>query len=120
MLGNFFTFDFYFNPADPTNSDPNYITLKNNGSHFEIWVNGDLYHSELASNITELMSAVSEIAALKAQLELPKGVIHVISDIHGEAKKLRHVINNASGSLRPLVKLRPPRIRGVILLCGWE
>ena len=44
-----------------------------------------------------------EIAALKAQLELPKGVIHVISDIHGEAKKLRHVINNASGRLRPLV-----------------
>ena len=30
--------------------------------------------------------------------------VHVISDIHGEDKKLRHVINNASGTLRPLVE----------------
>ena len=28
----------------------------------------------------------------------------MISDIHGEDKKLRHVINNASGTLRPLVE----------------
>ncbi|GAA5484458.1 fructose-bisphosphatase class III [Haloferula sargassicola] len=57
----------------------------------------------LAERFPTIESAVSEIAALKAQLELPKGVIHVISDVHGEAKKLRHVINNASGRLRPLV-----------------
>ncbi len=37
-------------------------------------------------------------------MSLPKGAIHVISDIHGEDKKLRHVINNASGTLRPLVE----------------
>ena len=37
-------------------------------------------------------------------LTLPKGTIHVISDIHGEDKKLRHVINNASGTLRPLIE----------------
>jgi len=60
-------------------------------------------HRALAERYPTIESAVSEIAALKAQLELPKGVIHVISDIHGEAKKLRHVINNASGRLRPLV-----------------
>ncbi|MBB5352494.1 fructose-1,6-bisphosphatase-3 [Haloferula luteola] len=60
-------------------------------------------HRALAERFPTIESAVSEIAALKAQLELPKGVIHVISDIHGEAKKLRHVINNASGRLRPLV-----------------
>ena len=35
---------------------------------------------------------------------LPKGVIHVISDIHGDDTKLRHVINNASGTLRPLIE----------------
>src|SRR5690606_19239828 len=29
---------------------------------------------------------------------------HVISDVHGEYKKLRHVINNASGSLKPIVE----------------
>jgi fructose-1,6-bisphosphatase-3 len=48
-------------------------------------------------------SAVAELAALRARLILPKGVVHVISDVHGEYKKLRHVINNASGRLRPLV-----------------
>ncbi|MEM1085997.1 MAG: fructose-bisphosphatase class III [Verrucomicrobiota bacterium] len=64
----------------------------------------DLLHRVLAERFPTIESAVSEIAALKAQLELPKGVIHVISDIHGEAKKLRHVINNASGRLRPLVE----------------
>ena len=61
-------------------------------------------HGVLAERFPTIGSAVSEIAALKSQLELPKGVIHVISDIHGEAKKLRHVIHNASGRLRPLVE----------------
>ncbi len=49
-------------------------------------------------------SAMAEIARLSAVLTLPKGTVHVISDIHGEDKKLRHVINNASGTLRPLVE----------------
>jgi fructose-1,6-bisphosphatase-3 len=48
--------------------------------------------------------ALAEIARLSAVLTLPKGTVHVISDIHGEDKKLRHVINNASGTLRPLVE----------------
>src|SRR5919107_728058 len=48
--------------------------------------------------------ALAEAAALRASLLLPKGVVHVVSDVHGEYKKLRHVINNASGSLRPLVE----------------
>ncbi|OGH61063.1 MAG: fructose 1,6-bisphosphatase [Candidatus Lindowbacteria bacterium RIFCSPLOWO2_12_FULL_62_27] len=48
-------------------------------------------------------AATAEIAGLRARLTLPKGAVHVISDIHGEYRKLVHVINNASGSLRPLV-----------------
>ncbi|MDT7779847.1 MAG: fructose,6-bisphosphatase [Acidobacteriota bacterium] len=48
--------------------------------------------------------ALAEVAALRASLSLPKGVVHVVSDVHGEYKKLRHIINNASGSLRPLVE----------------
>ena len=48
--------------------------------------------------------ALAEAAALRAALGLPKGVVHVVSDVHGEYKKLRHIINNASGSLRPLVE----------------
>ena len=58
----------------------------------------------LANEIPNIDSATSEIARLSAELTLPKGTIHVISDIHGEYKKLRHVINNASGTLRPLVE----------------
>jgi fructose-1,6-bisphosphatase-3 len=49
-------------------------------------------------------AAVAEIARLSAELTLPKGAIHVLSDVHGEDVKLRHVINNASGTLRPLVE----------------
>ncbi len=49
-------------------------------------------------------SAVAEVARLAAVLPLPKGTIHVLSDVHGEDRKLRHVINNASGTLRPLVE----------------
>lgn len=58
----------------------------------------------LAEHYPTLSSAASEVAALRAAKELPKGVIHVISDVHGENRKLRHVINNASGRLRPLVE----------------
>jgi fructose-1,6-bisphosphatase-3 len=49
-------------------------------------------------------SAICEAAALRAMLSLPKGIVHVISDVHGEDAKLRHVINNASGALRTLVE----------------
>jgi fructose-1,6-bisphosphatase-3 len=49
-------------------------------------------------------AAIAEIARLAAVQTLPKGAVHVISDIHGEDKKLQHVINNASGTLRPLVE----------------
>jgi fructose-1,6-bisphosphatase-3 len=58
----------------------------------------------LSQQYPTISSAAAEVAALRATKELPKGVIHVISDIHGENQKLRHVINNASGRLRPLVE----------------
>jgi fructose-1,6-bisphosphatase III len=48
-------------------------------------------------------AAIAEAATLRATLSLPMGVVHVISDIHGEDAKLRHVINNGSGALRTLV-----------------
>ncbi len=57
-----------------------------------------------ARQFPNIDSALAEIARLSAVLTLPKGTVHVISDIHGEDKKLRHVINNASGTLRPLVE----------------
>lgn len=58
----------------------------------------------LSREIPNIDCAIAEIARFAAELTLPKGTIHVISDIHGEDKKLRHVINNASGTLRPLVE----------------
>ncbi len=58
----------------------------------------------LATQFPNIDSATAEIARLAAVLTLPKGTVHVISDIHGEDKKLRHVVNNASGSLRPLIE----------------
>ncbi len=49
-------------------------------------------------------AALSEIGHLEAVLTLPKGTVHVVSDVHGEHKKLKHIVNNASGSLRPFVE----------------
>src|SRR5215218_9863846 len=58
----------------------------------------------LAARYPTADMALAEAAALRASLSLPKGTVHVVSDVHGEYKKLRHIINNASGSLRPLVE----------------
>src|SRR3984893_12399203 len=74
----------------------------------------------LAREFPNIDSAVRKTARLSAELTLPKGEIHVISDIHGEDKKLRHVINNASGTLRPLVerlfkgRMSPAQLQGVL------
>ena len=68
----------------------------------------------LAQRYPTAESAITEIAALEASRSLPAGIVHVISDIHGEDAKLRHIINNASGALRQLVeetlrdRLSPP------------
>jgi fructose-1,6-bisphosphatase-3 len=58
----------------------------------------------LAAKFPTVDEAISEAASLRAKLTLPMGVVHVISDVHGEDIKLRHVINNASGALRTLVE----------------
>jgi fructose-1,6-bisphosphatase-3 len=49
-------------------------------------------------------AALAEIARLSAELTLPRGAVHIVSDVHGEDVKLRHIVNNASGTLRPLVE----------------
>jgi fructose-1,6-bisphosphatase-3 len=58
----------------------------------------------LALEYPNVDAAIAETARLAAVQTLPKSAVHVISDIHGEDKKLQHVINNASGTLRPLVE----------------
>ncbi len=57
----------------------------------------------LAKRYPTMDAVVARIAHVRAVLTLPKGTIHVVSDVHGEHKKLKHIINNASGTLRPLV-----------------
>ncbi|MBS1118174.1 MAG: Fructose,6-bisphosphatase [Deltaproteobacteria bacterium] len=58
----------------------------------------------LAKRYPNIPSALAELANLHAILTLQKPTVHVVSDVHGEYVKLRQVINNASGSLRPLVE----------------
>jgi fructose-1,6-bisphosphatase-3 len=58
----------------------------------------------LALRFPTIDTALAELSALQAGLSLAKGTVHVVSDVHGEYKKLRHIINNASGTLRPLVE----------------
>jgi fructose-1,6-bisphosphatase-3 len=76
----------------------------------------------LSREIPNIHAAVAEIARFSAELTLPQGTIHVISDVHGEDQKLRHVINNASGTLRPLVErlfqehLTPARFEELLTL----
>ncbi|HEX3478242.1 MAG TPA: fructose-bisphosphatase class III [Kofleriaceae bacterium] len=62
-----------------------------------------LTHLEiLARRFPDARAVLAELANLQAVLILPKPTVHVVSDVHGEYVKLRQVINNASGSLRPL------------------
>ncbi len=63
-----------------------------------------VYLRALSAQYPNSDATLAAIAKLHASLTLPKGTIHVISDIHGEFKKLIHVLHNASGSLRPLVE----------------
>ena len=45
-------------------------------------------------------SVCTEIINLRAILNLPKGTEHYVSDIHGEYEGFRHIMRNASGSVR--------------------
>ena len=63
-----------------------------------------VYLRALGAQYPNAEAVLAAVAAVRATLTLPKGTIHVVSDVHGEFKKLVHVINNASGSLRPLVE----------------
>jgi fructose-1,6-bisphosphatase III len=60
------------------------------------------YLTALAKRYPNVPAALAELANLEGILTLPAPTVHVVSDVHGEYVKLRQVINNASGSLRPL------------------
>jgi fructose-1,6-bisphosphatase-3 len=58
----------------------------------------------LAKRYPSRDAVLAELANLEAILTLPRPRVHIVSDVHGEFVKLRQVIANASGSLRPLVE----------------
>ena len=58
------------------------------------------YLKLLAKQFPSATAAATEIINLKAILSLPKGTEHFLADIHGEDEAFRHVLQNASGSIR--------------------
>ncbi|MGD0624428.1 MAG: fructose-bisphosphatase class III [Thermodesulfobacteriota bacterium] len=64
---------------------------------------GDLQRL-LAYRFRSIAAASVEIPYLEGILQLPKGTVHIVSDLHGESRKLQPILNNASGSLRPFVE----------------
>ena len=58
----------------------------------------------LAKRYPDVDAVLAELANLESVLTLPRPRVHIVSDVHGEHVKLRQVIANASGSLRPIVE----------------
>ena len=58
------------------------------------------YLKLLAREYPSIQAASAAMITLSAQLNLPKGTEHFLSDIHGEYEAFRHVLNNGSGSIR--------------------
>lgn len=54
----------------------------------------------LAQQFPSIQAASTAIIGLTAQLSLPKGTEHFVSDVHGEYEALRHLLKNGSGSIR--------------------
>jgi fructose-1,6-bisphosphatase-3 len=58
------------------------------------------YLKLLAVQFPSIQAASSEIINLSANLQLPKGTEHFLSDIHGEYEAFAHVIKSGSGSIQ--------------------
>lgn len=58
------------------------------------------YLQLLAKSYPTIQAASTEIINLNAQMQLPKGTEHFLSDIHGEYEACLHVLRNSSGSIK--------------------
>jgi fructose-1,6-bisphosphatase III len=58
------------------------------------------YLQLLARQYPSIRAASTAIIDLNAQLLLPKGTEHFVSDVHGEYEAFRHVLKNGSGSIK--------------------
>lgn len=63
------------------------------------------YLSSLAKEYPTIQAICCEIINLKAVLNLPKGTEHYISDLHGEYKLFKHLMNNCSGVIKEKVNI---------------
>jgi len=66
----------------------------------ELDINTLKYLKMLSRNYPTIQSVSTEIINLRAIVNLPKGTEHYLSDIHGEYEAFRHILRNASGSVR--------------------
>jgi fructose-1,6-bisphosphatase-3 len=57
------------------------------------------YLQPLSEKYPSLQAASTAIINLSAQLQLPKGTEHFLSDIHGEYEAFSHVVRNGAGSI---------------------
>lgn len=58
------------------------------------------YYDLLEKRFPTIQSICHRIIQLQAVLNLPKGTEHYISDLHGEYKAFRHLMNNCSGVIK--------------------
>ena len=63
------------------------------------------YLQLLGERYPSVEALCTEITRLSAQLSLPKGTEHFMSDIHGEYEAFCHIMNNCSGVIREKVQL---------------
>ena len=59
----------------------------------------------LSEQYPTIEALCTEITRLSAQLSLPKGTEHFMSDIHGEYEAFCHIMNNCSGVIREKVNI---------------
>ena len=63
------------------------------------------YLQLLSEQFSSPENLITEITRLSAQLNLPRGTEHFMSDIHGEFEAFTHIMNNCSGVIREKVNV---------------
>lgn len=58
----------------------------------------------LSRDFPTMQSVSAEIINLNAICRLPKGTEHFMSDLHGEDRAFRHIMNNCSGAIREKIE----------------
>lgn len=58
------------------------------------------YLQLLRNQYRTIQEASTEVAHLRAELRLPKGTEHFLSDLHGEHAAFLHILHNASGVIK--------------------